>query len=144
MTSVNEIIKTVDTSKMEREGVYFLEMCESEFEIFEFLTQPKKNERLTYCYYHRWICTDTEVGIRVWYFDNEPACISWKSYRKSDEVFGWISEEKFNKVKNYAVSLKEEDDFEVNIIDDETMKNVIAKFNSIDFKKFEKRNLTNV
>jgi hypothetical protein len=48
MTNINEIIKIIDTSKMEKEGVSFYEMCESEFEIYEWLEQPKENERLTY------------------------------------------------------------------------------------------------
>lgn len=140
MTSINEIIKTIDTSKMERQGVSFYEMCESEFEIYEFLEQPKDNERLTYCYYHRWICTDTGVGIRVWYFDNDPVCISWQPYRKSNETFGWISKDKFNQVRNYALSLKD-DSLDVDIIDDETINNVVEKFNSIDYKEFEERNI---
>ena len=140
MTNINEIIKTIDTSKMERQVVSFYEMCESEFEIYEYLEQPKDNERLTYCYYHRWICTDTEVGIRVWYFDNEPVCISWQPYRKSDESFGWISKDKFNQVRNYALSLKD-DSLDVDIVDDETINNVVEKFNSIEYKKFEERNV---
>jgi hypothetical protein len=140
MTNINDIIKTIDTSKMERRGASFYEMCESEFEIYEWLEQPKDNERLTYCYYHRWICTDTEVGIRVWYLDNEPVCISWQPYRKSNETFGWISKEKFNEVRNYALSLKD-DNLDVDIVDDETINNVVEKFNSIDYKKFEERNV---
>ena len=84
---------------MERKVFLFTKLCEREFEIYEF-EQPKENERLTYCYYHRWICTDTEVGIRVWYLDDEPVCISWQPYRKSNETFGWISKDKFNEVRN--------------------------------------------
>ena len=140
MTNINEIIKTIDTSKMERQGVSFHEMCESEFEIYEWLKQPKENERLTYCYYHIWICTDTDVGIRVWYLDNEPMCISWQPYRKSSETFGWISKDKFNEVRNYALSLKD-DSLDVDIVDDETINNVVEKFNSIDYKEFEHRNV---
>lgn len=141
MITIYEIISTIDTSKMERQGVSFYEMCESEFEIYEWLEQPQDNERLTYCYYHRWICTDTEVGIRVWYLDDEPVCISWQPYRKSNETFGWISKEKFNEVRSYAFSLKE-DNIDVQIIEDETINNVVEKFNAIDNKKFEERNIT--
>lgn len=141
MTNINEIIKTIDTSKMETKGVSFYEMCESEFDIYEWLVQPKDNERLTYCYYHRWICTDTEVGIRVWYFDNNPVCISWQPYRKSNETFGWISKEHFNKVRKYALSLKDDDDFNIEIIDNKTINNIIESFNTIDYKMFEERNI---
>lgn len=141
MVDIDNIIKTIDTSKMVKDGVDFYNMCEIEFEIYEWLQQPKDNERLTYCYYHRWICTDTEVGIRVWYFDNEPVCISYKPYRKSDEFFGWISKEKFNEVRNYALSLKDGDDFDVDIIDDETINNIVENSKSINYKKFEELNV---
>lgn len=143
MLNINEIIKKIDTSKMERNGVSFYEMCESEFEIYDWFVQPNGNERLTYCYYHKWICTDTEVGIRVWYFDNEPVCISWKPYRKSKEEFGWISKEKFNDVKKYTISLlkKNDDDFKVNIIDDKTINIILEDFNRIKYKEFEERNI---
>ena len=137
---IKEIIESIDTSKIKRQGVSFYEMCESEFEIYEYLEQPKDQERLTYCYYHRWICTDTEVGIRVWYFDNDPVCISWQPYRKSNEIFGWLSKEDFEKVRNYANSLKTID-FDPNIINNETIKNITQSFNQIEFKKFEKLNI---
>ena len=141
MVDIDNIIRTIDTSKMVKDGVDFYNMCESEFEIYEWLQQPKGNERLTYCYYHRWICTDTEVGLMVWYFDNEPVCISYKPYRKSYEYFGWVSKEKFNEVRNYALSLKDGDDFDVDIIDDETIDNIVEQIKSIDYKKFEELNV---
>jgi len=109
-TNILEVLKTIDTSKMERKFVDFHEMCEKQFEIYEFLTQPD-NPRLTYCYYHRWICTDTEVGIRVWYLDNKPVCISFKPYRKYDEQFYWISPTTFEEVFRYALSLKMDDSY---------------------------------
>lgn len=141
MTSIKKILKTIDTSKMETKWVDIYEMCTSEFNIHEYLEQPKDNKRLTYCYYHRWICTDTEVGIKVWFFDNWPVCISWKPYRKSNETFGWLSKEGFEKVWNYANSLKQKD-FDITIIDDETIGDVVDKFNNIDYKKFEALNIT--
>jgi len=140
MIKVNGIIESIDTSKMETDYVYFYDMCENEFQIYEYLEQPKGNNRLTYCNYNTWICTDTEVGIRVWYFDNEPVCISWKPYRKSDETFGWLSKEKFDIVRNYALSLRDEN-FDYIIVDDETINNVVKEFNSIEYKKFEKLNV---
>lgn len=141
MININEILKTIDTSKMETKDVGFYGMCESEFEIYEWLTQPKDNERLTYCYYHRWICTDTEVGIRVWYFDNKPVCISWQSYRKSNETFGWISKEDFENVRKYAISLLKDNEFEVDIIDDKTIDYIVKKFKAIAYKEFEEHNI---
>jgi hypothetical protein len=142
MINIEDVIETIGTINMERHGVNFLEMCESEFEIYEWLEQPSGNERLTFCYYHRWICTDTQVGIRVWYYDDVPVCISWKPYRKSNEKFGWISTELFNKVKHYALSLISDNvECEITIMDNEIMSNVIEEFNSISHKKFEEKNI---
>ena len=142
MTSIKNIIETIDVSKMELKNVDFYTMCESEFEIFNWLTQPTDDEKLTYCFYQRWICTDTEVGIRVWYFENEPVCISYQPYRKSDETFGWLSKDCFEKVRDYALSLTDPiSDNNIKIIDDETISEIVNKYASIDYKKFEELNV---
>lgn len=142
MKKIDEIVNEIDISKMEAKFVDLMPLTESQFEIYEWLEQPKDNFRLTYCYYHRWICTDTEVGIRVWYLDNKPVCISWQPYRKSGEEFGWISEEDYNNVKKYVYSLRSDaDQSKANIIDDKTINSVIDSFEKIDYKKHEKRNV---
>jgi hypothetical protein len=142
--TIKEIIETIDISKRITKGVEFYDMCQTQFQIYDYFIQPEHTERLTYCYYHRWICTDTEVGIRVWYFDFVPVCVSWKPYRKSSETYGWISKEDFCKVRDYVISLKveddEDDDVDVVIVDDECINKVIEDFNSIDYKKYEERN----
>lgn len=140
MIKVDDIIRNIDTSKKETEWVDLYEICSSEFEIHEFIQQPEDNIRLTYCYYHRWICTDTEVGIRVWYLDDESVCISWQPYRKSNETFGWLSKDGFDKVRNYVLSLKD-DEMEFNVINDETINKVVEQFNSINHKEFEIKNV---
>ena len=140
MTSIKDIIEKIDVSKMERNHVEFYSMCGSEFEIYEYLYQSEDLPKLTYCYYHRWICTDTEVGIRIWYFENKPVCISYKPYRKSDETFGWLSKNDFEKVRTYAISLQDVVS-DINIIDDKTILDVVNKFKSIDHKPCERLNI---
>lgn len=141
MISVQDILKSIDTSKAVKGGweLCIFDMCESEFEIYDYVSQPENEERLTYCYYHRWICTDTEVGIRVWYFDDRPVCISWQSSRKSDEEFAWLSEEDFKEVKNYCLSLLEPKKILFDVADDKVINKVVEKFNSIDYKQFEEK-----
>lgn len=142
MGKLDKIINEIDTSKMETKFVDLMPLSEGEFEIYEWLEQPSDNVRLTYCYYYRWICTDTEVGIRVWYFDNKPVCVSWQPYRKSGEEFGWISEEDYNNVKKYLHSLRSDGlQNEVDIIDDSIISSVIDAFEKIDYKKHEKKNV---
>lgn len=140
MINIQKILNTIDLSKMVKD-ISFQEMCE-EFEIYDWIYQDDKNIRLTYCYYHQWICTDTLVGIRVWYFDNKPVCISWKPYRKYDETFAWINNESYEKVKEYAFSLINipETNY-VKILTDKIINDIVDEFNSIDYKKFEKRNV---
>jgi len=137
--TAQHILKTIDTSKMERTYGDFHDMCESEFQIYEYLQQSEE-PRLTHCYYYTWMCTDTYVGIRVWYFDNEPVCISYKPYRKYDELFYWISQDLFKTVFNYAMHLKEKEtppDF--SSIEDMD-ENILRFAEGIDHKQFESYN----
>jgi hypothetical protein len=136
--NAHEILKTIDTSKMEIKFVDFHEMCEKQFEIYEFLTQPD-NPRLTYCYYHRWICTDTEVGIRVWYLDDKPVCISFKPYRKYDESFYWIDNNSFEETFRYAISLKQDEKPTYQTIQD--MADIADQAVGIEYKQFESFNI---
>lgn len=139
MTTIKNILETIDTSKTEKKFVDFYEMCETQFNIFDVPYQPENNIRLTYCYYHRWICTDTEVGVRVWYFDNKPVCISYKPYRKASEEFGWLSKEDFDNVREYMISLMDEEEFPITLITDETTNEIIKHSEEIPFKKFEEK-----
>ena len=136
--TVDSILNMIDTSKMES---YIYDICENQFQIYDYPDQGE-NSRLTYCYLHRWICTDTEVGIRVWYFDNKPVCISWKPYRKYDESYGWISKDGFVSVKSYIHSLIDNsEDNSINIIDDLTIDKIVKEFDKIDYKKGEVKNI---
>lgn len=136
--NAQEILKTIDTSKMERTYVDFYEMCEREFEIYEHLQQ--KEQRLTYCYYHTWQCTDTFVGIRVWYLDDKPVCISFKPYRKYYEKFYWLDNSSYEEVFRYALSLKmDESSPEFKTIQD--MGDLIDVANGILYKQHEKKNI---
>lgn len=142
MDIIEKILKEIDTTKMVTKFVDLTNLCDKEFDIYEWVQQPDDNIRLTYCYYHRWICTDTEVGIRVWYLDNKPVCISYQPYRKSSETFGWLSKDDFNNVREYVNSLIDEDkNWDVIVLDNNTVNDVIENFNSIEYKKFEEKNI---
>ena len=55
------------------------------------------------------ICTDTEVGKRVYVLQGEVVATSVKQYRKADEYFTWVDKEAFDKVRAYVMSLDEPD-----------------------------------
>lgn len=59
-------------------------------------------KRLQAYFYVKWYCTDTVVGGRVYFLDNEPVAVSWQDGRKSDENFDWIDKESVHK---YLLSL---------------------------------------
>ena len=137
--NLTQMLSTIDLTKMERDFADLYDMCESEFNINDFLTQEKPL-RLTYCYYHSWVCTDTKVGIRVWYLDNIPVCISHKPYRKRNECFSWLTKERYETTRQYILSLIEED-FDIDIIDNDELNDIFEKYKSIEFKKFEEFNI---
>lgn len=136
--SVKDVLETIDTSKMEKG--YIKELAE-ELDIYTDPYELEGEERLTYCYYYSWICTDTRVGIRVWYFDEKPICISWKLYRKSSEYFYWINKGDALIVKNYIRSLEEIKVFSEDLITDEGITNMIKEAREVNYKRFEKFNI---
>lgn len=58
------------------------------------------------CYWvSKWYCTDTSVGMKVYFLKDEPVCASMQTARKNDENFYWISDDTFNKTRDYLLSL---------------------------------------
>jgi uncharacterized protein YycO len=76
-------------------------------------------DRLVYYWIKVWNCTDTSVGMRAYYLDNNLVAISSQRGRKDGETFEWVSEEAVRDVKNYLKLLLESIDvpFPHSIID---------------------------
>lgn len=104
-----------------------------EFEIYEYLGLADK--RLQKKWFEQWTCTDTQVGIAVYFLDDEIICISWQPYRKSDEEFWFVSEELGNKLYKYLLSLIEKDKKEFRLVD--KLPNLEGLSSEIEYKKFE-------
>lgn len=68
------------------------------------------NERIKGCYLESWMCTDTYVGLAVFYMDDEVIAFSYQSARKSYELFEFVSEEAANKLRQFIISLMDDDD----------------------------------
>ena len=68
-----------------------------------------------------WLCTDTQVGLYAYYFDNELVAISYQSARKSDLNLFWVSTELREKMREFVLSLytSEQDSDGFWLIDDE-------------------------
>lgn len=55
---------------------------------------------------HPWYCTDTWVGLSVYYFDDKPLAVSLQTARKSGEEVDFVSLEVAETFYNFIVSLK--------------------------------------
>lgn len=67
------------------------------------------SENIKCHYVMKWLCTDTWVGLQAYYLNDELIATSFQSARRASEKFSWVSEEAFNKVVNYFLSLYEKD-----------------------------------
>lgn len=65
----------------------------------------------------RWYCTDTWVGYRVYFMDDEPIAISSQTGRKSAEEIEFVSLEAAQKVKDFIKSLECEEEFNPTLAD---------------------------
>ena len=82
-----------------------------------------EDQRLKYYFIKKWYCTDTYVGIRAYFLDDEFVAISTQSGRKMDEDFSFVSKELANKLKIYLRSLVEEvdEDIHLDVIEEDFM-----------------------
>lgn len=63
------------------------------------------------CYWvGNWYCTDSYVGYRMYFLDDEPVAFSVQNGRKCSEDFNWFSLEAAAKVREYLLSLMSEED----------------------------------
>lgn len=102
---LREIIERVDRSKSNEDEPYYQDFASNEFGIYSNLNQPWDEGRLKSYSYAKWLCTDTGVGGRIYFLDDEPVAISWQQARKSSEDIEWISKEARAKVREYLLSL---------------------------------------
>lgn len=106
-----DIAKKIDKSKIN----------ESEIDITDFSTEFNcdfkyvDQDRLKAYYIGNWCCTDSWVGWRMYFFDEEPVAFSFQPGRKCDQEFEWFSKEKALKVRDYLLSLMSKDDEELGL-----------------------------
>jgi len=101
-----EIANKIDKSK-KNESYVDIENFSSEFDLeFGYIDQ----DRLKAYWVGNWYCTDSYVGYRMYFLDDEPIAFSIQNGRKSNETFKWFSKELALKVKDYLISLMSDDD----------------------------------
>lgn len=63
-----------------------------------------------------WCCTDTSVGTKAYFLDDEFVCISNQGCRKCQIDFSFVSLGAVKKVKKYLQSLLGEDELRINVL----------------------------
>lgn len=67
-----------------------------------------EQDRLKSYWLGRWLCTDTHVGYRMYFLDDEPVAMTVQTGRKSNENFHWFSQELAIKVRDYLLTLMDD------------------------------------
>lgn len=106
---LKEIAEKIDKSPENEDRWVDLEEIANELGIFKYIPDPE-NCRLKAYWIGNWYCTDSWVGYRMYFFDDEPVAVSTQDGRKSNESFEWFGPEAVKKVRNYILSLLDEED----------------------------------
>jgi len=61
----------------------------------------------------KWMCTDTWVGLRAIYFDNQLAGMIWQDARKNDPEVKFISHDRAHLLRKYLMSAVPEPEFAI-------------------------------
>lgn len=97
-----DIANKIDKSKKNESHINITDF-DSEFNIN--LDCYIEQDRLKAYYIGNWYCTDSYVGWRMYFLDNEPVAISFQQGRTFDEEFEWFNKDKALKVRDYLLSL---------------------------------------
>lgn len=65
-----------------------------------------------------WMCTDTMVGIYVYFLDGELVAVSCQSARKSSKTYRFVSDEAWTKIHNLLRSLDKDSADEIHALDE--------------------------
>ncbi len=79
-----------------------------------------KNTRLNCYWFECWYCTDSFVGRRAYFLDDELICVSYQQGRKCSQELQFVSRETYKKFKGYLESLADVEEDRINIIIPET------------------------
>ena len=107
---LRDLIASVDKSDKNSNWVDIGEIS-NELGINDYIQTPDSCLIKAY-WISKWCCTDTWVGIIVYFIDDKPVLLTSQKGRKCDVSYYWVSVETRKQVTDYILSLKEKDDQE--------------------------------
>lgn len=104
---LKELIEKIDKSKENESYVNLNSLAENEFNIFNISWEAcvEQEGRLKAYWIQNWHCTDSHVGWRAYFLDDEFVGTSMQLGRKQTEDFDWVSELTLWSVKDFLLSL---------------------------------------
>jgi len=104
---LKELIEKLDKSKDNESNVNLNSLAENEFDIFNLSWEAcvEQEGRLKAYWIKNWYCTDSIVGWRAYFLDDEFVGTSMQVGRKHTEDFDWVSELALWSVKDFLLSL---------------------------------------
>lgn len=116
MTTLRKLVSEIDFNNKQLETSPSFESLGNLFDFREYVWTEE--ERLRCFFINPHYCTDTWVGIRAYFLDEELICLSSQNAIKSDEDFEFVSNELAAKLKSYLITLLKEENDEIDILDD--------------------------
>jgi len=106
---LRELISKINKSDKFKNIIYIGDIAESVFNLFNIYDYSEQTRLVSY-YYGSWYCTDSYVGFKVYFFDDEAVAVTYQGGRKGDEEFTWLSKEAYIKVRDYVITFQQPDD----------------------------------
>lgn len=129
-TTLRKLISEIDKSK---EDHIDWEVLSNIFDIHDLYYS--EDTRLKCYFIKKWYCTDSFVGIRAYFLDDEFICLSNQTGRKMKQEFSFVSRESALKLKDYLESLieDEEPNYRFDIIDQTSLDEEIPSTYKIEY-----------
>lgn len=128
MVTLRQIAETIDKSSA-NESTPEIDKISQDLNVELYWAEQ---DRLKSYWIGGWNCTDTWVGYKMYFLDDEPVGVSSQTARKSDVEFEWFGNESADKVRDYLLTLAVEEKPNVNTttLDEEIGEGYRISFNS--------------
>lgn len=124
MTTLREMIANFTPTDENLNSYANLEYLARALEIpdYMYIDNDESNTHLRQHWIECWQCTDTWVGISVWYMNDVLVAVQSQPYRKSDPEIEFISEDSAAAVKRYLETLIDRVQYPVPVVNlDQTL-----------------------